>query len=55
MGTMICGYDDDEQKIYLVEENGKTFQGNLFSVGSPDVSYIFTFSTKKFVICFKKL
>ena len=34
MGTMICGYDGDEQKIFLVEDDGTRIQGNLFSVGS---------------------
>ena len=34
MGTMICGYDGDEQKIFLVEDDGTRVQGNLFSVGS---------------------
>ena len=34
MGTMICGYDGDEQKIFLVEDDGTRLQGNLFSVGS---------------------
>ena len=34
MGTMICGYDGDEQKIYLIEDDGTRLQGNLFSVGS---------------------
>ena len=34
MGTMICGYDEDQQKIYLVEDDGTRVQGKLFSVGS---------------------
>lgn len=34
MGTMICGYDGGEQKIFLVEDDGTRVQGNLFSVGS---------------------
>ena len=34
MGTMICGYDGDKQKIFLVEDNGAKILGNLFSVGS---------------------
>ena len=27
MGTMICGYDGDEQKIFLVEDDGTRIQG----------------------------
>ena len=34
MGTMICGYDGDEQKIFLVEDDGTRVEGKLFSVGS---------------------
>ncbi|OQS54487.1 PRE2 [Ecytonucleospora hepatopenaei] len=34
MGTMICGYDGDEPKIYMVDNDASRIEGNLFSVGS---------------------
>ena len=30
---MICGYDGDQQKIYLIEDDGTRLEGKLFSVG----------------------
>ncbi|KAL0239070.1 hypothetical protein PCE1_004761 [Barthelona sp. PCE] len=34
MGTMVCGYDNDEPAVYYVEDNGQRIKGKLFSVGS---------------------
>lgn len=34
MGTMICGYDEDGPKIYMVDDEGRRIENNLFSVGS---------------------
>lgn len=34
MGSMVCGYDDEDPKIYYVDNDGKRVNGKLFSVGS---------------------
>ena len=34
MGTMVCGYDGDEPKIYMVDDECRRIENNLFSVGS---------------------
>ncbi|KAL6122768.1 hypothetical protein NUSPORA_00025 [Nucleospora cyclopteri] len=34
MGTMVCGYDGDKPKIYMVDDEGTRIENNLFSVGS---------------------
>ena len=33
MGTMVCGYDK-EPKIYMVDDQGRRIENNIFSVGS---------------------
>lgn len=34
MGTMVCGYDENGPKIYMVNDEGARVEGKLFSVGS---------------------
>ena len=34
VGTMICGFDGDSQKIYMVQDDGSRVLGKIFSVGS---------------------
>ena len=34
MGTMVCGFDGDNQGLYYIDDDGTRLKGTLFSVGS---------------------
>ncbi|ORD93813.1 PSB8 [Enterospora canceri] len=46
MGTMVCGYDEDGPKIFMVDDSGSRIENNLFSVGSGSTIALGVLSAK---------